>query len=224
MVNEPNIEDELEDNEEGEQGESDSNMQALLQEVREFAPTMTATSWLDIPRVFMDPPLIPTSTDLARVVDKRELLTTSATVLTLFARGGTCMPEHFNKMLSFLSLLNRNVHNLTGFVAQTPRTTLNMAPRGKVQVPTGVLLKTTGTPAVLVQHEANFVQTDAPILTADAMAAAQLQEAPVYSLQELCTVEWGIIPFRYKTVDEEEVRDVFQVRRGGQIHFSVSFK
>ena len=187
-----------------------ANVRQLLNTLRNYSRDPIYTDWLDIPSEFMHPPLMCTSTEFARITTDN--VTTTGPVLMLFAHGGTSMPEHFQKMLQCVGIINRNVRNLSGYAFETPRNKLISYKKGKQTFVTGVTIQLNQT-QIPATYEQNFIETVEPILCADAMAVNQMVGNEVDVRQELCTVEWGLIPYRYVAMDLGEVRDIFQIMR-----------
>ena len=182
--------------------------------VNEFARTFVHTEYLTIPRLYMSPPRMSTSTEFARIIEPHEIVATPGPVLVLFAHGGTTMPEHFQKFIHCVGVVTRNCKNLAGFTYENDFSyCVNSDKGGKKAFVSGLNMtfkKAAPAPAV---YERDFIQTTRPIICADTLATRQMGTNDVDIKQELCTIEWGMIPYRYLDTDNIEVRDVFQVLR-----------
>lgn len=172
----------------------------------------TDTTFLNIPSDFMHPPRMSTSTEFARIIEPHEIATTPGSVLVLFSHGGTTMPEHFQKMIHCLGVVARNVKNLNPYVYENDE--VYSEDNEKTKKPPVTSIKRAFPCAVIeTEYEDNFIQTRTPILCANALATKQMGKNEVDIKQELCTVEWGIIPYRYVNAEDVEIRDVFQILR-----------
>lgn len=183
----------------------------ILQE--QILPT-DSTDFLEIPRKFMEPLLMCCSTDMVRILNQWEVSHSSGPELVLLGHGGTTMPEHFRYMLQAIAIINRTARVLNGFAISTGESRLTEHKVGKKTEIIGIEKKVNPMNVQTQQvFEQNFLETNNPIQTMGTIYASQLADSEIYSRQELCTVEWGIIPYEYKTSDDVAVRDVFQTLR-----------
>lgn len=202
----------MSDNEES--GRHEARLNEHIAVLRNNDLPLHMPNWLDIPDGFTNPPLMCCTSEFVRLVTDNAYNKSSGPELVLFAHGGTSMPEHFKLMVECVAIINRSYKMLNGYAVATPNSRLVKRMNGKKCEIIGIEKKMyTGALPQGVQYENNFIQTVNPITTTNSMFMAQLAETEIYVRQEMCTLEWGVLPYRYNGADGVEVRDVFQTLR-----------